>query len=87
MATRPLAHAQKQQETNRQDEKGGGEREIENYSVISPEAVTLTSSFGLLPALVGVASTARTTSMPSRTLPKTTWRPLSHGVSAVQMKN
>jgi hypothetical protein len=44
---------------------------------------------GLLvsPLRLPTASIARITSMPSTTLPNTTWRPSSQGVGATVMKN
>lgn len=39
------------------------------------------------PLLEPTRSIRRTTSMPSATLPKTTWAPFSQGVGAVVMKN
>ena len=52
----------------------------------SPEAATSTRAVGR-PDELPAASTFLTTSMPSRTRPKTTCLPSSHGVSAVVMKN
>ncbi|GAA5886567.1 hypothetical protein JCM3774_001474 [Rhodotorula dairenensis] len=46
----------------------------------SPDFAILTVCFGLSPGPLGTFSTAVTTSMPSRTLPNTTWRPSSHEV-------
>ena len=46
-----------------------------------------TSFFGLSPLPVGALSTFLTTSNPSRTFPKTTCRPVNHGVAAVVTKN
>ena len=52
-----------------------------------PERTMTTSFFGLSPLPVGVLSTFLTTSNPSRTFPKTTCRPVNHGVAAVVTKN
>jgi hypothetical protein len=52
----------------------------------TPEDVIITFSFGA-PDTVPIASMALTTSMPSTTLPNTTCRPSSHGVTTVVMKN
>ena len=52
----------------------------------SPEAATSTRAVGR-PDELPAASTFLTTSMPSKTFPKTTWRPSSHDVFTVQMKN
>lgn len=56
-------------------------------SVRMPESAMTTSSTGRSPEEVLVDSMALTTSMPSTTRPKTTWRPSSHGVLTVVMKN
>ena len=51
---------------------------------ISPLSEIVTFFFGGVPSS---ASIALTTSNPSRTVPKTTCLPSSHGVGTVQMKN
>ena len=50
------------------------------------EAVTTTSLTGRSPRPWGLLD-LRTTSMPSTTVPNTTWRPFNHGVAVVVMKN
>merc|ERR1712139_499962 len=52
----------------------------------SPEALTVTFFDGA-PLWEPTASTLVTTSIPSITLPKTTWRPSSHAVFTVVRKN
>jgi hypothetical protein len=52
----------------------------------SPVLTTVTLFLGV-PLLVPCASTRFTTSPPSRTLPKTTWRPSNQAVLTVVMKN
>ena len=47
----------------------------------------MTTGLDGLPLWLPTASTALTTSIPSSTLPNTTWRPSSHDVLTVQTKN
>ena len=49
------------------------------YRLISPLSTIVTFDFGV-PEPVPAASILVTTSSPSMTLPKTTWRPSNHGV-------
>jgi hypothetical protein len=53
----------------------------------SPQSAMMTSTWGLSPAAFATFSMALTTSIPSTTFPKTTWRPSSHEVTTVVMKN
>jgi hypothetical protein len=53
----------------------------------SPQSSMTTSTVGRSWLPLATFSIMRTMSMPSRTLPNTTWRPSSHEVIAVVMKN